>query len=69
MSEFDVARVEKYLNSRVEVVVKEHSDSLNTLQIGSKLVEVINAELPEKCPDVENFKYIVHATVQVSNIQ
>ena len=63
--DLDRAGVEKYLDLATKTVTEELKTS-GPADICARLVEKINAELPEKCPSVENYKYIVHATVQVN---
>jgi len=60
----DRKSVENYLNTTVKKFTDRRTSSRNTSLIGSQLVEEINKNLPENCPSVENFKFIVHATVQ-----
>ena len=64
----DRKSVENYLNTTVKKFTDRRTSSRNTSLIGSQLVEEINKNLPENCPSVENFKFIVHATVQVTNV-
>ena len=59
------AEVENYLDLATKGVIEEHNTS-GPAEICSKLVEKVNADLPDHCPSVENYKYIVHATVQVN---
>ena len=61
----DKLNIEKYLNSTIKSVIEKHKTATTSV-ISSKLVEIINSQLPDKCPSVENFKYIVHAIVQVN---
>ena len=61
----DKPNVEKCLNSAIKSVIEEHK-SCTTPVITTKLVEIINTQLAEKCPSVENYKYVVHAMVQVN---
>ena len=63
--ELDRAGVEKYLDLATKNVIEEHKTS-GPADICARLVEKINSELPDKCSSVENYKYIVHATVQVN---
>ena len=65
----DRKSVENYLNTTVKKFTDRRTSSRNTSLIGSQLVEEINKNLPENCPSVENFKFIVHATVQVTNFK
>lgn len=60
----DHKSVENYLNTAVKKFTDRRTSSRNTSLIGSQLVEEINKNLLEKCPSVDNFKFIVHATVQ-----
>ena len=62
----DKVEIEKYLTSATAAVIEQHQKAVPA-NICAKLVERINAELPDKCPSVDNYKYVVHATVQVSN--
>ena len=64
----DKPNVEKYLNSAIKSVIEKHK-SCTTSVISSKLVEIINSQLADKCPSVENYKYVVHAIVQVNIVQ
>ena len=60
----DKVDIEKYLTSATAAVIEQHQKAVPA-NICAKLVERINAELPDKCPSVDNYKYVVHATVQV----
>lgn len=60
----DKVDIEKYLASATAAVIEQHQKAVPA-NICAKLVERINAELPDKCPSVDNYKYVVHATVQV----
>ena len=62
----DKVDIEKYLASATAAVIEQHQKAVPA-NICAKLVERINAELPDKCPSVDNYKYVVHATVQVNN--
>ena len=67
-SQLDKERIVAYLNSRLETASREYNKvkSMTLPKICSDLVENINCELPRECPSVDGFKYVVHATVQVS---
>ena len=67
MTKLDKDQIEKYLLDRMNGLTQKYLDC-KTESLGkfsSSLVEIINDELPNKCPSVEGFKYVVHATVQV----
>ena len=68
--QLDKVAIVSYLNSRLQTAYREYIKvrSKSLTKLGSSLVETINAELPKRCPSVEGFKYVVHATVQVSYI-
>ena len=67
MTEGDLnrAEVENYLDFATRRVIEEKNTG-GPADMCSKLVEKVNADLPDHCPSVENYKYIVHATVQVN---
>ena len=64
-SELDKDGIESYLNSRLEAASREYNQVKSLTLLCSKLVEHINDELPDRCPSVDGFKYVVQATVQV----
>ena len=66
-SQLDKDGIETYLNSRLEAAYSEYIRVKSRIisKLCSSVVEQINAELPNKCPSVDGFKYVVHATVQV----
>ena len=65
-SQLDKDGIETYLNSRLEAAYLEYNQAKLTLsELCPSLVELINWELPNRCPSVDGFKYVVHATVQV----
>ena len=66
-SQLDKDGIETYLNSRLEAAYSEYIRVKSRMisKLCSSVVEQINAELPNKCPSVDGFKYVVHATVQV----
>ena len=63
--ELDREDVEKYLQFATRNVLEEHRTT-GPADVCAKMVEKINAELLDKCSSVENYKYVVHATVQVN---
>ena len=63
-SQLDKAGIESYLNSQLEAAYGRYSQATLS-KLCPSLVEHINDELPNRCPSVEGFKYVVHATVQV----
>ena len=66
-SQLDKDGIETYLNRQLEASygVYKQVKRLNLSSLCSSLVEHINSELPTRCPSVDGFKYVVHATVQV----
>ena len=67
-SRLDKDGIETYLNRQLEKAYEEYiqvNKRLTLAKMCSNMVEHINAELPRKCPSVDGFKYVVHATVQV----
>ena len=59
--------VENFLHTTNSKLITEFpkemtSSSLN--HVGTKVVEMVNANLTNACPSTEGFKFVVHATVQ-----
>ena len=67
MGRLDKDQIEKYLMDRMNKLTQKYlaSKTESLGKFSSSLVETLNDELPKKCPSVEGFKYVVHATVQV----
>lgn len=65
--QLDKAGIESYLLDRMKTTSQMYLEGKTHLlsKFSSSIVEVINEELPRKCPSVDGFKFIVHATVQV----
>ena len=65
--QLDKAGIESFLLDRMKTTSQMYLEGKTQIlsKFSSSMVEVKNEELPRKCPSVDGFKFIVHATVQV----